>query len=216
MSLEDIERNLGYTFKDKNLLKRALTLSSADNQNNNQTLEFFGDAILEFLVSEKIYDQNESEGSLTEKRKALVADSALTPVSIKLGLDKALIRNPYDTNNKKAVPSAYEAVTAAIYLDGGIEEARKFVYSTLNFKVAEKPKNYKGELQEYLQGIGEPVPEYNAQPVGTPQNRKYSVSITVFGQTFTAETQSKKGASGGEQLVAKAALEWIKANKQQN
>lgn len=89
MSLAETERRLGYAFKNKRLLERALTLPSADKSENNQTLEFFGDAILEFLVSEKIYDENSSEGSLTERRKLIVADSALAPVSVGLGLDKA-------------------------------------------------------------------------------------------------------------------------------
>lgn len=151
MNAEEVERNLNYVFKDKTLLERALTLPSADISNNNQTFEFFGDAILEFLVSEKIFDENASEGSMTERRKTLVSDKALAPVSQKLGLDKALIRSKYDDNNRKAVPSVYEAVVAAVYLDGGIEAARKFVFSTLDFSKKIKTGNYKGELQEALQ-----------------------------------------------------------------
>lgn len=146
MSLAETERRLGYAFKNKRLLERALTLPSADKSENNQTLEFFGDAILEFLVSEKIYDENSSEGSLTERRKLIVADSALAPVSVGLGLDKALIRSPYDSHNKKAVPSVYEAVVAAIYLDGGIDAARKFVFSTLDFSPKSQTENYKGQI----------------------------------------------------------------------
>ena len=131
--MTDAERAIGYTFKDKNLLKRALTLASANRDDNNQLLEFFGDAVLEFIVSERIFDEGSTEGALTERRKSLVADSALTPVSERLGLDGFLIRGKHDVNNKKAVPSAYEAIVAAIYLDGGMDEARKFVLSTLDF-----------------------------------------------------------------------------------
>ena len=119
MDFSQIEKNLNYTFKDKGLLRRALTLASATNADNNQTLEFFGDAILEFIVSERIFSEGKSEGQLTEKRKALVSDKALAPVSKKLGLDGALIRGEGDIRNKKAIPSAYEAVIAAIYIDGG-------------------------------------------------------------------------------------------------
>ena len=125
MRLEEVESKLGYTFKDKTLLKRALTLASASDD-NNQLLEFFGDAILEFIVSERIFNENSTEGALTEKRKTLVSDSALAPVSKKLGLDKFLIRGKKDNFNKKAIPSAYEAAVAAIYLDGGMDEAKKF------------------------------------------------------------------------------------------
>ena len=73
MRLEEVESKLGYTFKDKTLLKRALTLASASDD-NNQLLEFFGDAILEFIVSERIFNENSTEGALTEKRKTLVSD----------------------------------------------------------------------------------------------------------------------------------------------
>ena len=210
MSLEETEKNLGYAFKDKRLLVRALTLPSAGKPENNQTLEFFGDAILEFLVSEKIYDENSDEGSLTEKRKALVSDSALTPVSRRLGLDKARIRSPYDSNNKKAVPSVYEAVVAAIYLDGGIDAARKFVFSTLDFSAAEATENYKGALQEFLQSRGERCPDYVCEDVGTKQKADYIVTITVLGKTFSGEAGIKKQA---EMLAAKSAMEYIKTLK---
>ena len=90
--MTDAERAIGYTFKDKNLLKRALTLASANRDDNNQLVEFFGDAVLEFIVSERIFDEGSTEGALTERRKSLVADSALTPVSERLGLDGFLIR----------------------------------------------------------------------------------------------------------------------------
>lgn len=207
MNFEEVERNLNYTFKDKNLLKRALTLSSADSQNNNQTLEFFGDAILEFIVSEKIFDGDESEGNLTEKRKALVADSALTPVSIKLGLDRALIRNPYDNRNKKAVPSAYEAVVAAIYLDGGIDHTRNFVYSTLDFKEVKAQSNFIGELQELLQGKGERLPEYKTTEIGDEQSPLQRAEVIVYGKIFTGTAVRKQEA---KQSAARQALEWLK------
>ena len=104
-NFEEAEKRLGYTFKDKQLLKRALTLASASDK-NNQLLEFFGVSILEFVVSERIFSEGISEGELTEMRKTLVSDAALTPVSERLGLDKFLIRGKQDNLNKKAVPSA--------------------------------------------------------------------------------------------------------------
>lgn len=209
MNLSEVESNINYKFKDEKLLERALTLSSADNKNNNERLEFLGDAVLEFLVSEKIYDENSTEGNLTERRQTLVSDNALEPVSRKLGLDKALIRSPYDSNNKKAVPSAYEAVVAAIYLDGGINEARKFVLSTLNFTEAETTENYKGDLLKYLQSIGEQYPKYISEDIGTPQKHIFSVTVTVLGKTFKGVADGKQQA---EKLAAKSAMEYIKSN----
>ena len=200
MKIEQAEKALNYEFKDKNLLKRALTLASASEE-NNQLLEFFGDAILEFIVSEKIF----SEGALTERRKTLVSDSALAPVSERLGLDKLLIRGKNDIFNKKAVPSAYEAVVAAIYLDGGMDEVKKFVLNTLDFENVAAVNNYKGQLQELLQGRGERLPEYISEDTGTPQKHRFSVKVTVGGKTFTGEAESIKTA---EQLAAKNALEY--------
>lgn len=207
MSLAETERRLGYAFKNKRLLERALTLPSADKSENNQTLEFFGDAILEFLVSEKIYDENSSEGSLTERRKLIVADSALAPVSVRLGLDKALIRSPYDSHNKKAVPSVYEAVVAAIYLDGGIDAARKFVFSTLDFSPKSQTENYKGQLQEFLQSRGESCPRYVCEDTGTQQKHIYVATVTVSGRSFEGVAEVKQQA---EQAAARSAMEYLK------
>ncbi len=199
------EKAIGYTFKDKKLLRRALTVASA-SENNNQLLEFFGDAILEFIVSERIFSEEGSEGALTERRKNLVSDEALTPVSKKLGLDKLLILGKNDINNKKAVPSAYEAVTAAIYIDGGIDAVKKFVLSTLDFSATVTAANYKGRLQELLQGVGRPLPEYSNTDVGTAQKHRFKVNIALLGKTFSGEADSVKQA---EQLAAKNALEYI-------
>lgn len=206
MNYPEIENRLGYVFKDKGLIKRALTLPSFDPEDNNQVLEFFGDAILEFLVSERIYDEDKTEGELTERRKQLVSDSALTPVSEELGLAGFFIRSKGDTVLKKSVPSAYEAVLAAIYLDGGMDAARSFVYRTLPFKPANTQKNYKGELQEWLQGAGKPLPEYVRENTGTPQKPLFRSSVKIDGITFTGEAENVKTA---DQLAARSALGYL-------
>ncbi|MDE7439014.1 MAG: hypothetical protein K2N23_00660 [Clostridia bacterium] len=199
------EKALGYTFKDKGLLQRALTVASA-SEDNNQLLEFFGDAILEFIVSERIFSEGGSEGELTERRKTLVSDVALTPVSEKLGLDKLLIFGKNDSNNKKAIPSAYEAACAAIYLDGGMDAVKNFVLSTLDFSAVTTVVNYKGKLQELLQGAGKPIPEYNHTDIGNAHKHIFEVKISLFDKTFIGEADSVKQA---EQLAAKNALEYI-------
>lgn len=210
MDFSQTEKNLNYVFKDKNLLKRALTLASADNTDNNQTLEFFGDAILEFIVSEKIFENGISEGQLTERRKALVSDEALAPVSQKLGLDKALIRGASDNRNKKAIPSAYEAVVAAIYLDGGMDEAKRVVNATLDFSKA-GARNCKGELQELLQSRGESCPVYEHGNAGTEQSPLHMAKLRLFGTVFEGVAEKVKDA---EQQAAKKALEFIKTEKE--
>ena len=201
---EDIEKACGYAFKDKALLKKALTLSSYDNDNNNESLECLGDALLTFIVAEKYYAQNFDEGDITEKKQELISDEALRPVSERLGLDKALIKDKGDNCNKKAVPSAYEAVTAAIYLDGGLDAARKFALSTLT--PLPDAVNYIARLQELLQANGETPPEYVKKSVGTPQRPRHIAEITVRGKVFEGEGTS---FSDAKKQAAKAAYEYI-------
>lgn len=211
-NFDEVQKVLKYTFNDKSLLKKALTLASYDSVNNNQSFEFFGDAILEFIVSESLFSlQENDEGELTKRRANLVADSSLTPISKKLHLDEFLQRGKNDNKNKKAIPSAYEAVVAAIYLDGGMDAARQFVLSTLDFSKTLNEDNYKGRLQEVFQAKGEPIPEYLNKDVGNAQTHKFQVKLSVFGQVFIGVADSIKHA---EQLAAKSALEYYeKQNK---
>ena len=206
VNFNQVEERLGYAFKNKNLLKTALTLASADPDDNNQTLEFFGDAILEFLVSEKIYDEKSSEGKLTEKRKMYVSDDALTPVAEKLGLDTFLIRSSGDTNNQKSIPSSYEAVLAAIYLDGGMDEARAFLMRTMNFNVKVVERDYKSRLQESYQKLTQATPKYDNEDIGTPQSPEFVSRTVIFDKTFEGTGNSRKQA---EQNAAKKALEYF-------
>jgi ribonuclease-3 len=207
MKVEQIESIIGYEFNDKSLLRRAFTLSSADGVYNNEVLEFFGDAIIEFIVSEKIFMEGGTEGSLTERRKSIVSDTALTPISEGLELDKFLIRGKSDNFNKKAIPSVYEALTAAIYLDGGMDEAKRFVYSTLNFKGTSAQVNYKGSLQELLQAVGDAPPTYTRVDEGNPQNPWFRATVKISGRKFSGEGESVRSA---EQQAAKAALDYYK------
>ncbi len=207
MNTESVERNIGYVFKDKTLLVRALTLPSY-SEDNYQSLEFFGDAILEFIVSEHIYNEQQREGVLTERRKALVADSALAPISVRLGLDMNVMKGTGDTLNKKAVPSVYESMVAAIYLDGGMDAARQFVLRTMDFNAKAPERNYKGELQEFLQGKGYPVPVYVKESTGSPQEPWFKSTVTLFGHDFSAESGSVRAA---EQQAACLALEALQS-----
>lgn len=202
--LENVERACGYTFKDKALLKKALTLSSYDNDNNNESLECLGDALLTFIVAEKFYAENLSEGDITKKKQEYISDEALRPVSERLGLDKALIKDKGDNGNKKSVPSAYEAITAAIYLDGGLEAARNFALSTLT--PLPDAVSYVAKVQELLQAVGEKLPEYVKKSAGTPQSPRHIIEVTVLGKVFIGEGASFADA---KKLAAKAAYEYI-------
>lgn len=207
MDFTAVEKRINYVFKDKRLLRRALTLSSYDNVHNNESLEFFGDAVLEFIVSEKIFGIDADEGELTERRKTLVCDKSLAQVSKLLGLDGFLIKGEGDTRNKKAIPSVYEAVTAAIYLDGGISAARQFVVNTLDFSFDGAESNFKGELQEVLQSKGYECPKYDTRDIGTAQAPKFQAKVTVFNRTYSGLGGSKQKA---EQQAAKNALKKVR------
>lgn len=209
MTYEEIESNINYKFRDESLLKRAITLSSADNAHNNQQLECLGDALLTFIVSEKFYNDGLSEGEITARKRSYLSDEALAPVSKKLGLDVALIRGKGDTRNDKAIPSAYEALAGAIYLDGGLDAARAFALSTLE----ECPReDYISELKEFMEAHGEEFPPFVARNVGTVREPEFIMSIKVRGKTFSATAASKSTA---KKEAAKAAyLSLIKKEEQ--
>lgn len=196
------ENIIGYTFKDKRLLKRAFTLSSASPRENNERLEFFGDAVLQFVVTEMLYSEGGSEGDMTARRQQIVSGEALEAVAKRMGLDGLLIRGRGDTHNHKAISSVYEAVAAAIYLDGGICAAAEFIRSTVDMSGEKSQINYKGKLQELLQGRGLPLPEYAKRELGNPQNPLFEATASVGGRSYTARGSSVKEA---EQLAAKAA-----------
>lgn len=205
-AVEKMLSGYGYDFKNKSILCRAITLSSS-NLPDNQTLEFLGDAVVELCVTEHIFDIDGDEGALTIRRSELVSDKSLTLVSQKLGLEKLLIKSGGDKNNKKAVPSSYEAIVGAVYLDGGFLSAKNFVEKTLNFNCAVKTENYKGELQEYLQGKKLPLPEYFPKGVETTCGGMQTAVARVSGKEYEGRALRIKDA---EQLAARSALEDIK------
>ncbi len=211
MDFEQLERDIGYVFKNKNLLRQAFTLSSYSQttEKNNEKLECLGDAILEFIITEKLYFECANEKQMTTRRADVVKDATLEKVSNRLRLCELFIKDKGDTNNKKAVPSAYEALIAAIYIDGGMPAAKKFVLNTADFNAAKKQDNYKGELQEYLQGKGFPAPTYpECENLGTAQKPKFETQICVFDKIFKGSGASKRLA---EMQAAKNALEYIKS-----
>ena len=128
-----VMKALGYTFRDEALLRRALTHPSAGKE-DNQRLEFLGDAVLQFIMSEKLYAAHpeEREGALTHRRALLVCEAAQSPIARELGIGEALrMDRGEELTGGREKPSvlcdAMEAVLAAVYLDGGMEAAKPFV-----------------------------------------------------------------------------------------
>lgn len=155
---------IGYEFKDKSLLKKAMTHISLANERNiesNQRLEFLGDSILSFVVAEYIYERFTGllEGRLTEVRAAAVCERSLAAAAKKMNLGCGLMFGKSEVHNGANKPSilcdTFEAVLGAIYLDGGIEPARKWILDNLAETIDAARHmdfhNYKSELQSFFQ-----------------------------------------------------------------
>ncbi len=213
--LELIQENLGYRFKDVSLLKTALTHSSYANEKNtvcNERLEFLGDAVLGFISANYFYNNyNVPEGELTKHRAARVCENALALFARELDLGSALYlgkgEERMDGRNKPSMlADAFEAVLAAVFLDGGLENAGKVA---LRF-VARHDKldeggDYKTALQEVVQRNPEEHVEYVLTDESGPAHDKHFVvevhlNSNVIGR---GEGRSKKIA---EQMAAKEAL----------
>lgn len=152
-----IEHKIGYTFSDKRLLVNALTHSSYSYERggeNNEKLEFLGDSILNFLVAEKLYLQNVSnEGDMTVMRSKMVSRKPLAYAVAKLDLLKylriggGLKRNELSLKTRSNI---FESVLAAIYLDSGLEQCKKFIFDNLDIE-RDLYIDYKSAVQEYVQ-----------------------------------------------------------------
>lgn len=218
-SLED---KIKYTFKNKELLHRALSHSSYANENklqggSNERLEFLGDAVLSIIVSEHIFKHytHLPEGDLTKIRASLVCEKALSGFAREIDLGNALLLGKGEQNNggrerASILCDAFESLIAAIYLDGGIEPASKFV---LHFVERELKNHHHGAFIDYkttLQEVIQKNPEERVEYVlidesGPDHNKSFTVDVMLNSNRIGRGIgNSKKEA---EQLAAKEALE---------
>ncbi|MEG1551309.1 MAG: ribonuclease III, partial [Oscillospiraceae bacterium] len=163
--MKDLEKLIGYKFNNIKLLERAITHSSYANEKNiltgdNERLEFLGDSVLGFITAEYLFTvhKNLPEGDLTKLRSYAVCEKSLFEYAKEIGLgEKLLLGKGEEHTGGRERPSvlsdAFEAIIAAIFLDGGIDEARKFVLKFVIPYVNAKPcfKDYKTTLQEVVQ-----------------------------------------------------------------
>lgn len=205
---------LGYTFHDPSILRRALTHPSL-GPDDNQRLEFLGDAVLQFLMSDILYASHAEwhEGQLTHHRALLVCEAALSQVARELHVGDFLRMDKGESSTGgREKPSvlcdAMEAILAAVYLDGGLEAARQII-----LRCWPKPEDVhrpmqdsKGALQELLQRDGGEAPTYEiiAQD-GPPHDRSFTAAVYRYGvELAQGSGRSKKQA---EQAAALSALE---------
>lgn len=209
-----IGRKIGYVFKDKALLETCFTHASYANAHgtaNNERLEFLGDAVLGFLAAEALFEGTEQdEGRMTELRQKMVSEKPLRAVVESAGLDRYLLCGGKDVAGGKAVSSLFEALTAGIYLDGGMEEARRFVQRSLfpYVRQAAAERNDKGDLQEFLQARGEARAVYTViAQEGAPHMPRFRVEASAMGKRAQGEGKSKAEA---EKAAARSLLEKLK------
>jgi ribonuclease-3 len=213
--MRQLEENLGYTFRQKALLTQALTHPSAKQSKDNQRLEFLGDAVLEFCVSELLYRKypDAQEGDLTARRASLVCEETLSLIAKRLGLGQFVHMGHGEQQQQgREKPSiladAMEAVLAAVYLDGGADAVRGMIqrlFADEERLSAVRGRDEKGFLQEYTQAHGLALPEYEiTEETGPAHDRHFVARVCVRGEPIAqGEGPSKKMA---EQAAAKAAL----------
>ena len=219
--MEKVEKSIGYIFKNKELLKKALTHISyayEHKKESNEKLEFLGDSILEFISSEYIYKNypDLKEGEMTKVRATVVCEASLYKVAKLHNFSDFLYLGKSEQHsggkNRPAIlADSVEAIIAAIYLDGGLEPAKTFIVENLKEEIAVATKHvgdkdYKTVLQEKLQEKGEVKIEYEIiKETGPDHNKNFEAQVKCEGKVLAKGVgKSKKEA---QMQAAKKALE---------
>lgn len=196
---QEVEKKLGYTFHDKGVLKQAFTHSSYANiwgDKDNERMEYLGDAVLQLIVTEWQYQNDKrAEGKLSASRQHFVRKEALDSLIDGLGVFEYLIfSGSKDNLGDKTKSDLFEAIVAAIYLDGGYFPARKFVLEHGNLSSEEEVQNHKGALQEWLQERGENPPQYRSVKSGKDHAPIFQCEATALGEKAEGEGRTIKEA----------------------
>lgn len=218
--MEALQNNIGYHFKNTALLSRALTHSSYANEYNlsagdNERLEFLGDSVLGFITAEYLFSNHRDfpEGELTKLRAYAVCEKSLFAYAQEIELGKYLkLGKGEERTGGRERPSvlsdAFEAVIAAIYLDGGMDEAKKFVLRFVVPYVEAKPtfKDYKTALQEVVQqNHGEALEYVLVSESGPDHNKRFEIEVHLNSNVLGRGVGGSKKKA--EQNAAKEALE---------
>ena len=220
--LSIFEEKIGYSFKNKILLKTALTHTSYAYEHktkSNERLEYLGDSILEFVSSEYLFENydNLSEGEMTKVRASAVCEDSLFEIAKEHNFSDFLYlgksEKAMNTNKKAILADSVEAIIAAIYLDSNISEAKRFILDNIKDKIEFASKNvglkdYKTVLQEKLQENGEVIIKYLIiNEEGPDHNKTFTAEVSCDGKTLASGTgRSKKSA---EMEAARKAIEEI-------
>jgi ribonuclease III len=226
---ESLQQAVQYRFRDRGLLEHAMTHTSRANEDvsggvaDNESMEFLGDALLGFVIADMLFREfpEFDEGEKSKTKASLVSTATLARQAERLNLGEHLLlgRGEEKTGGRRKqalLADGYEALIAAIYLDGGIEHARAFIVREFGGMLNQVHRHgvggrdFKSALQELLQGRDLPLPEYRlVGAVGPDHQKQFQVELVVKGESIaSAIGPSKKEA---EQEAARAALEALKS-----
>ena len=223
MNNKKIEEKIGYTFRDGALLERAFTHASASVRDNYQNLEFLGDSVLGFIVSRTLYSEyaDTDEGSLTKMRAAVVSERPLAAAIDRLGVAEELITGESEKKNGVSDHSSvkcdlFESLTAAIYLDGGLDEAEKFVLGALSEEIAAaadsaRRSDAKSRINEYAMKKGVSAEYREENRTGAPHMPVFTFSLLLGGEVAGEGSGTSKRAA--QQAAAREALGRIEKRK---
>ena len=201
MTLKGLQIQLGYSFKDQNLLELALTHKSYSNSLNNERLEFLGDSILNSIISEYLFSRftNQKEGLLTRMRAFLVKAETLTIKAEELSLEKIIKLSKGTANLSKdrknsILEGAFEAVIGAIFLDGGWDSSKEITLKAFskNLEALSEDMSFKDpktELQELFQSKKIELPKYDLEDLG---NSNFSCRVNYKDMIFKSSGTSKR------------------------
>ena len=221
MIANDLQKSLGYQFKDEKLITEALTHRSYSKNFNNERLEYLGDAVLDLIVGEYLYHlfPEAEEGILSKLRAALVNEDAFTKLAKRLNLGKYLFLSPAEENNggrekPSILSSAFEAIIGALYLEAGFDKAKEIALKLIKEEYPtitpeELLKDYKTTLQEITQAHFGVVPEYKLLSAKGPDHKKeFEIGVFINDKEYArAKGRSKKAA---QQEGAKLTIEKLK------
>jgi ribonuclease-3 len=231
---DGLQRAIEYRFRDRGLLEHAMTHTSRANEDvsggvaDNESLEFLGDAVLGFVVADLLFREfpRSSEGLKSKIKASLVSTATLARQADRLSLGDHLLLGRGEEKSggrrKQALlADGYEALIAAIYLDGGIDQVRAFIAREFAPLIAESRDggvaggDYKSALQELLQGTDRALPEYRLTGTTGPDHRKeFNVAVIVDGEPLAEGAgPSKKEA---EQEAARVALTRLRQDENSN
>lgn len=227
MAFEGLEKKIGYTFKDKELIKLAVMHSSYGNDHklgklhNNERLEFLGDAVLELTVSEALFFdyKNKPEGELTKLRASIVCEPTLAQVARSIGLPQYILLGKGEEHSggreRDSITSdAVEALIGAIYLDGGFANAKDFVKKFILNDIEDKKLFYDSKtiLQEIIQKEWKETVTYDLiEESGPDHNKTFSVRV-MQGDKILGFGQGKSKKSAEQQAAYEALVKMRKRN----